>query len=61
MHCIDLNNNKNIKSTNNKIIVGPFSNPPDISVIQINHYKTKTLQTLFLNSTYFFLIKIIHI
>jgi len=43
MHCIDLNNNKNIKSTNNKIIVGPFSNPPDISVIQINHYKTKTL------------------
>jgi hypothetical protein len=32
-----------IKSTNNHIIQGPFNNNIDFSVIQLNHYKCKTL------------------
>jgi len=31
-----------IKSTNNKIIYGAFNEDYDVSVIQLNHYKTKT-------------------
>lgn len=32
-----------IKSTNNSIIDGPFNNNIDLDVIQLNHYKCKTL------------------
>ena len=31
------------KATNNSIIVGPFNDNIDLSVIQLNHYKCKTL------------------
>jgi hypothetical protein len=33
-----------VKSTDGRIIVGPFNHNPDLSVIQLNHYKSKTLQ-----------------
>jgi hypothetical protein len=33
-----------IKSTDGRVIVGPFNPNPDLSVIQLNHYKSKTLQ-----------------
>ena len=33
-----------IKSTNGTIIKGPWNDAIDLSVIQINHYKTKTLE-----------------
>lgn len=33
-----------IKSTNGTIIKGPWNDDIDLSVIQINHYKTKTLE-----------------
>ena len=32
-----------IKSTNGVVINGPFNNEIDFSVIQLNHYKSKTL------------------
>jgi len=32
-----------VKSTNGTVIVGPFNNNNDCSVIQLNHYKSKTL------------------
>jgi hypothetical protein len=32
------------KSTNGNIIVGPFNYKPDLSVIQLNHYKCKTFE-----------------
>jgi len=35
--------NGHIKSTNGSIIEGPFNNNIDFSVIQLNHYKCKTL------------------
>jgi len=43
--CHDVNVRKgfNIKSTNGSIIQGPFNNSIDFSVIQLNHYKCKTL------------------
>jgi hypothetical protein len=42
--CHDVNLSKGyIKSTNNSIIKGPFCNNIDNSVIQLNHYKCKTL------------------
>jgi hypothetical protein len=41
--CHDIRLSKgNVKSTDGRIIVGPF-NDPDLSVIQVNHYKSKTL------------------
>jgi hypothetical protein len=33
-----------IKSTNGQIITGPFNNNIDFSVIQLNHYKCKTIK-----------------
>jgi hypothetical protein len=33
----------NIKSTNGSVIVGPFNENIDCSIIQLNHYKCKTL------------------
>ena len=32
-----------IKATNGQIIVGPFNDNIDLSIIQLNHYKCKTL------------------
>jgi hypothetical protein len=41
--CHDVVLNKGfIKSTNGRIINGPFNDKIDFSVIQLNHYKTKT-------------------
>jgi hypothetical protein len=43
--CHDINVNKgfSIKATNGNIISGPFNTLIDFSVIQLNHYKCKTL------------------
>jgi hypothetical protein len=44
--CHDIiTNNKyyKIKTTDNRVIVGPFNDRPDTSIIQLNHYKCKTL------------------
>ena len=42
--CHDVKLSKgHIKSTNQKIIKGPFNEHIDLSVIQLNHYKCKTL------------------
>jgi predicted O-methyltransferase YrrM len=38
------NNNYPMKSTTGKIINGPFNEDIDLSVIQVNHYKSKTLE-----------------
>lgn len=43
MHDVLLSNGY-IKSTNGKIIIGPFNNNIDLSYIQLNHYKCKTLE-----------------
>ncbi len=41
--CHDVNlKNGHIKSTNGTIIIGPWNNNIDLSVIQLNHYKVKT-------------------
>ena len=40
----DVNVKGHIKSTNGTIIKGPWNDAIDLSVIQINHYKTKTLE-----------------
>lgn len=32
-----------VKTTDNRILDGPFNNNPDMSKIQLNHYKSKTL------------------
>lgn len=40
--CIVNNASYPIKTTNGTVIKGPFNEPIDFSVIQINHYKTKT-------------------
>jgi len=42
IHDITVKNGYHIKSTNGCIIKGPWNPNIDISVIQINHYKTKT-------------------
>jgi len=43
-HHVTLNQGKgHIKSTNGRIIEGPFNPSGDLSVIQLNHYKCKTL------------------
>ena len=44
VHDIDVKDGYHIKSTNGTIIKGPWNPNIDISVIQINHYKTKTLE-----------------
>ena len=44
MHDISVKDGFHIKSTNGTVIVGPWNPNIDISVIQINHYKTKTLE-----------------
>ena len=42
--CHNVNVHKgHIKSTNDTVIVGPFNDTIDLSVIQLNHYKCKTL------------------
>jgi hypothetical protein len=41
-HAVQLSNGY-IKSTNNAIINGPFNHNIDFDVIQLNHYKSKTL------------------
>jgi hypothetical protein len=41
-HAITLSNGC-IKSTDNRVVVGPFNPNADTSVIQLNHYKCKTL------------------
>lgn len=43
MHDITTKKDYYIKSTGGKIIDGPFNNNIDLSVIQLNHYKCKTL------------------
>jgi hypothetical protein len=43
MHDIIPKINYHIKTTNGHIIEGPFNNNIDLSIIQLNHYKTKTL------------------
>ena len=43
MHDITTKKDYYIKSTGGKIIKGPFNNNIDLSVIQLNHYKCKTL------------------
>ena len=43
MHDIDINDGYHIKNTKNDIIKGPFNNNIDLSIIQLNHYKSKTL------------------
>lgn len=42
-HSIYVKNGYHIKSTNGQIITGPFNNKIDQSIIQLNHYKCKTL------------------
>ena len=44
MHCITVKDGYHIKCTNGSIINGPWNENIDIGVIQINHYKTKTLE-----------------
>lgn len=44
MHHIIVKDGYHIKSTNGTIINGPLNPNIDIGVIQINHYKTKTLE-----------------
>lgn len=43
-HSIEVNNkNYPIKSTNGDVVIGPVNNSPTNDVIQLNHYKCKTL------------------
>ena len=42
-HSIKIKQDMFIKNTNNDIIYGPLNNNIDFSVIQLNHYKCKTL------------------
>jgi hypothetical protein len=42
-HDIDTSNGYHVKSTNGSIIKGPFNHDIDFSIIQLNHYKCKTL------------------
>ena len=41
---VNVKKSRNIKSTDGRIINGPFNPNGDISVIQLNHYKCKTLE-----------------
>ena len=43
VHDVDVKEG-HIKSTNGSIIKGPWNHEIDLSVIQLNHYKTKTLE-----------------
>ena len=43
-HDVNVKEHCTIKSTDGKIISGPFNFNGDISVIQLNHYKCKTLE-----------------
>lgn len=43
-HDVNVKEHCTIKSTDEKIISGPFNPNGDISVIQLNHYKCKTLE-----------------
>ena len=43
-HDVNVKKSRNIKSTDGRIINGPFNPNGDISVIQLNHYKCKTLE-----------------
>jgi len=43
VHDVDVKEG-HIKCTNGTIIKGPWNHVPDLSVIQLNHYKTKTLE-----------------
>lgn len=43
-HDVNVKKHYNIKSTDRRIIRGPFNPNGDISVIQLNHYKCKTLE-----------------
>ena len=43
VHDITTKRNYHIKSTSGHILDGPFNNNIDLSIIQLNHYKTKTL------------------
>ena len=43
--CHDIRLSKgHVKSTDGRVILGPFNPNPDLSVIQLNHYKSKTIQ-----------------
>jgi hypothetical protein len=44
MHHVHVTDNKHIKCTNGTIVTGPYNPNIDISVIQLNHYKTKTFE-----------------
>jgi hypothetical protein len=43
-HDIDVSPRMYIKSTDNKILSGPFNKEPNYDVIQLNHYKCKTIE-----------------
>ena len=43
-HSINTKKNFKIKNTQGDEIIGPFNKNIDLSVIQLNHYKSKTLQ-----------------
>jgi hypothetical protein len=43
-HSIKVKDGYNIKSTDGKNIEGPFNINPDLDVIQLNHYKSKTIE-----------------
>lgn len=43
-HSINPKNNYKIKNTIGQEIIGPFNTKIDLSVIQLNHYKCKTIQ-----------------
>jgi hypothetical protein len=43
-HDVNVKKSQNINSTDGRIINGPFNPNGDISVIQLNHYKCKTLE-----------------
>ena len=43
-HSINTKNNSKVKNTKGEVIIGAFNKDIDLSVIQLNHYKCKTLQ-----------------
>lgn len=43
-HSIEVKPGYKIKSTDNRIIDGPFNKEPNLDVIQLNHYKCKTFE-----------------
>jgi hypothetical protein len=44
VHCVELNNPLVTKNTNGTVITGPYNKDLDFRFIQINHYKSKTLE-----------------